>query len=84
MSIIRVLYDFTFFIAERKLYYAFRIFAFLTGLLLKGFALAARLSLKMNADSFIFGAAFFALGFYFFGDRFRPDGSAGRNISSRR
>ncbi|HPG59603.1 MAG TPA: hypothetical protein PKW98_17425 [Candidatus Wallbacteria bacterium] len=58
---------------KRKLYYIFKFSSSLLSLILKSFLLFIKLLNKVNADSFIFAAAFFALGFFLYGEKFKPD-----------
>ncbi len=58
---------------KRKLYYIFKFSSSLLSLILNSFLLFIKLLNKVNADSFIFAAAFFALGFFLYGEKFKPD-----------
>lgn len=78
MNLFNALSDILIFVIKRKLYYAARIVLMLSRLLFKLSLFITTLLNKMNADSFIFAVIFFALGFFMYGDKFRPDPSTKR------
>ncbi len=80
MKIHLIISELIFALIKRKLYYVFKFSSLLLSLCLKSFLVFLKLLNKMNADSFIFAAAFFALGFFLYGEKFKPEARRKRGI----
>lgn len=78
MNLFNALLDILIFVIKRKLYYAVKLFLMISRLFFKFSLFITALLNKMNADSIIFAVVFFALGFFMYGEKFKPDPSPKR------